>query len=46
LEKPSVTYADAYVPHFSKPEPTVTEAPSVSHATIPRTSLNPLLFCY
>jgi hypothetical protein len=46
LEQPSVTHTDAYVPHFSKPEPTVAEAPSVSHAAVPRTSFNPLLFYY
>lgn len=39
-EKPSVTLTAAYVPPFSKPEPTVTEAPSVSHAAVPRTSFN------
>lgn len=37
-EEPSVTLTGAYVPHFSKPEPTVTEAPSVSHAAVQRTS--------
>lgn len=45
-EKPSTTLTDAYVPHFLKPEPTLTEAPSVSHAAIPRTSFNLLLFSH
>lgn len=43
-DKPSITITDAYVPHFSKPKPTVTETPSVSHAAVPRTSSNPLFF--
>ncbi|EEA22429.1 hypothetical protein TMatcc_001277 [Talaromyces marneffei ATCC 18224] len=36
-EKPRVTHTNVYVPHFSKPEPAGTEAPSVSHAAIPTT---------
>ncbi|KAF3402593.1 hypothetical protein DPV78_004800 [Talaromyces pinophilus] len=34
-EKPGITLTDAYVPHLSKPETTVTEAPSVPHAAVP-----------
>lgn len=42
-EESSDTLTDAYVPHVSKPEPTVNEAPSVSHVVVPRRSSNPFL---